>query len=114
MAGPDLLAFGSSETAKDVLKQMKDIAEFKKYKVIILPDDAASNCLYINGCLIHCTKEEYPKSNEVFFRKVDGARAELKNSEFAKINRYFTCRSLIFSKPKPSPPTASSDIKKKS
>ena len=44
---------------------MKEIAEYKKYKVVTIPDELASNCIYINGTLLHCAQEEWPNSYDV-------------------------------------------------
>lgn len=44
---------------------MKDIAEYRNYKVITLPQEFSSNCLYLNGTLLHCSQTDYPKSFEV-------------------------------------------------
>lgn len=37
---------------------------------------------------------------KIFAYKIDYPRVELKNREFAKIERFFTCRSLLFTKHK--------------
>lgn len=100
VAGPDLLAIGSSETAKDIIKQMKEISEYKKYQVITIPDNNAVNCIYLNNTLLHCSTEEYPASAKVFAGKIDHNRIELKNREFQKVDRFLSCRSLLFTKRK--------------
>ena len=100
VAGPDLLAIGSSEAAKDVLRQMKEISEYKKYQVVTIPEGPAVNCLYLNGTLLHCSHEEYPSSAKVFASKIDTLRIEMKNREFSKVDRFLTCRSLLFTKRK--------------
>ncbi|CAF0768596.1 unnamed protein product [Brachionus calyciflorus] len=98
VAGPDILAIGSSEIAKDILRQIKDISEYKKYHLITLADIAGVNCLYLNNTLIHCCKDELLNSAKLFASKIDYPRIEIKNKEFSKINRYLTCRSLLFTK----------------
>jgi hypothetical protein len=79
---------------------MKDIAEFKKYHIITIPDVHAVNCIYLNSTLLHCSYEEYPNSAKAFASKIDYPRIEIKNREFSKIDRYLTCRSLLFTKKK--------------
>jgi len=100
MAGPDLFAISNSEIAKDLLKQMKEISEYKKYQVITIPEANAVNCLYMNKTLLHCSSAEYPNSCKIFASKIDFQRIELKNREFSKVERFLTCRSLLFTKRK--------------
>lgn len=98
IAGPDILAVGTSEIARDVLRQMKDISEYKKYHIISIPDASAVNCIFANNTLIHCTKEELPNSAKIFANKTNYSRIELKNKEFNKVNKYLSCRSILFNK----------------
>lgn len=100
MAGQDLLAIGSSDIAKDVIKQMKELSEYKKYQVITVPEYQAVNCLYLNNTLLHCSSAEYPNSAKTFAEKIENNRIELKNKEFSKVDRFLTCRSLLFTKRK--------------
>jgi hypothetical protein len=79
---------------------MKEIAEYKKYHVITIPDLHAVNCIYLNNTLLHCSHEEYPNSAKVFASKIDYPRIEVKNREFNKVDRYLTCRCLLFTKKK--------------
>jgi hypothetical protein len=44
---------------------MKEIAEYRKYQVITVPEQSAINCIYVNNTLLHCSKEEFPKSAAV-------------------------------------------------
>ena len=46
---------------------MKEIAEYKKYKIITIPEDQGTNCIFINGTLLHCAQEEWPNSFDVSF-----------------------------------------------
>ncbi|XP_073731703.1 N(G),N(G)-dimethylarginine dimethylaminohydrolase 1-like isoform X2 [Misgurnus anguillicaudatus] len=66
MAGPDLIAIGSSEAAQKALKIMQQMSDHK-YDKLTLPDDLAANCIYMNlpnkgHVLLHCTPEEFPES----------------------------------------------------
>ncbi|CAF1297363.1 unnamed protein product [Rotaria sordida] len=45
MVGMDTMAIGGSGIAKDLLRQMEEMSEYKLYKTITLRDDAAANCL---------------------------------------------------------------------
>lgn len=46
---------------------MKELAEYKKYHVITIPDVNGVNCIYSNSTLIHCSIEELPNSAKVGF-----------------------------------------------
>ncbi len=77
---------------------MKELAEYKKYHVITIPELAGVNCIYANNTLIHCSPDELMKSAKVFASKVDYPRIELKNREFCKVDRLLACRCLLFTK----------------
>ena len=98
VAGPDIISIGASDVAQDILKQMKELAEYKKYHVITIPDLAAINCLYANNTLLHCSPEELLNSARIFATKIDYPRIELKNREFCKVDRCLSCRCLLFTK----------------
>ncbi|CAF1273590.1 unnamed protein product [Rotaria sordida] len=53
MVGMDTMAIGGSDIAKDLLRQMEEMSEYKLYKTITLRDDAAANCLWINETVLH-------------------------------------------------------------
>ncbi|KTF78435.1 hypothetical protein cypCar_00043975, partial [Cyprinus carpio] len=66
MAGPGLIAIGSSEAAQKALKIMQQMSDHR-YDKLTLPDDSAANCIYMNlpskgDVLLHCTPEEFPES----------------------------------------------------
>uniref|UniRef100_A0A5F9C3S3 Dimethylarginine dimethylaminohydrolase 1 n=1 Tax=Oryctolagus cuniculus TaxID=9986 RepID=A0A5F9C3S3_RABIT len=66
MAGPNLIAIGSSEPAQKALKIMQQMSDHR-YDKLTVPDDVAANCIYINSpskghVLLHRTPEEYPES----------------------------------------------------
>lgn len=79
---------------------MKELSEYKKYQVITVTDLKGVNCLYVNGSLLHCAHEEFPNSAKIFASKIDYPRVELKNKEFSKVDRFLTCRSLLFTRRK--------------
>ncbi|XP_077986402.1 N(G),N(G)-dimethylarginine dimethylaminohydrolase 1-like [Glandiceps talaboti] len=98
MAGPDVLAVGSSDAAKKMLKEMELKGEYD-YETLTLPDDEAANCLYVNGTLIHCSKEEYPESYKVFEDKMpDERRIALDFSELRKVDGLITSLALLIAK----------------
>ncbi|KAL1772637.1 N(G),N(G)-dimethylarginine dimethylaminohydrolase 1 [Sigmodon hispidus] len=66
MAGPNLIAIGSSEPAQKALKIMQQMSDHR-YDKLTVPDDMAANCIYLNipnkgHVLLHRTPEEYPES----------------------------------------------------
>ena len=64
MAGPDVLCVGSSSAAQIVLKRIEREASHR-YQTLTLPEEGPSGCLFINGTLLHRTKEETPKCEAV-------------------------------------------------
>nr|XP_023648578.1 N(G),N(G)-dimethylarginine dimethylaminohydrolase 1-like isoform X2 [Paramormyrops kingsleyae]XP_023648579.1 N(G),N(G)-dimethylarginine dimethylaminohydrolase 1-like isoform X2 [Paramormyrops kingsleyae] len=102
MAGPDLIAFGSSEPAQKTLKILQQTGDHH-YKTLILPDDAAANCVFMNlsgkgQVLLHCTPEEYPNSAKVFERLTDHLLFPVPNSEMSKVDGGLSCCSVLISK----------------
>lgn len=89
MAGKQVIAMSTSPDGEEVLKQIRGRAQFS-YEVLKLETDAAANMLYINGRLIHRTREEinensmsvldekilYPK-HQVSITELEKARATL-------------------------------------
>ncbi|MGH0185834.1 UNVERIFIED_CONTAM: hypothetical protein FKN15_022233 [Acipenser sinensis] len=66
MAGPGLIAIGSSEPAQKALKIMQQMSDHR-YDKLTIPDDTAANCIYLNipnkgHVVLHRTPEEYPES----------------------------------------------------
>ena len=64
MAGPDVISVGSCGEAQRVLKRVEREASHR-YQTLTLPEDGAANCLYVNGTLIHRSRDEAPKSDAV-------------------------------------------------
>lgn len=89
MAGKQVIAMSTSKDGVELLKQIRERAQFS-YEVLKLETDAAANMLYINGRLIHRTREEinensmsvldekilYPK-HQVCVTELEKARATL-------------------------------------
>ncbi|XP_035293609.1 N(G),N(G)-dimethylarginine dimethylaminohydrolase 1 isoform X1 [Cricetulus griseus] len=124
MAGPNLIAIGSSEPAQKALKIMQQMSDHR-YDKLTVPDDMAANCIYLNipnkgHVLLHRTPEEYPESAK-FKHSVTGsahlaymlshsrggaAFEKLKyhllipvsNSEMEKVDGLLTCCSIFINK----------------
>lgn len=83
MAGPDVICVSSSGAAQVVLKRIEREASHR-YQTLTLPEEGSSACLFVNGTLVHRTKEETPKCDAVFNAKFDYPRKAVALSEFAK------------------------------
>ena len=92
MAGVDLIALGNSAAGRRAWKEIQEKSQFK-YQLVSFPDNNAANCLFINGTLLHATKEEYPLSHPLW-EQFEGPRVELANSEFSKADGSLTCCSV--------------------
>ncbi|XP_059839695.1 N(G),N(G)-dimethylarginine dimethylaminohydrolase 1 isoform X3 [Hypanus sabinus] len=102
MAGPGLIAIGSSDQAQKVLTNMQEMSEHR-YDKLTLPDDEAANCVYLNTpqhghVLLHRSAEEHPESAKVFEKLKDYLLIPVSNSELAKVDGGLTCCSILLSK----------------
>ena len=94
MAGPDCVAIGMSTAAKEARKILETRGQFR-YQYLEVPDDTGANCLYVNGTIIHVSKEDYPRSFEVFQRFPAEKKISLSASELNKVDGCFTCCSVL-------------------
>ncbi|XP_038000412.1 N(G),N(G)-dimethylarginine dimethylaminohydrolase 1 isoform X2 [Motacilla alba alba] len=102
MAGPNLIAIGSSEAAQKALKTMQQMSDHR-YDKLTVPDDAAANCIYLNipskgHVLLHRAPEEYPESAKVFEKLKDHMLIPIANTELAKVDGSLTCCSVLINK----------------
>jgi len=61
---------------------------------LVVPEDRAANCLYLNDTLVHLKERDIPKSYKVF-HELSGNKMELGNSELCKVDGCLTCSSLL-------------------
>ncbi|CAF1636033.1 unnamed protein product [Adineta ricciae] len=102
IVGMDTMAIGGSDIAKDLLRQMEEMSEYKSYKIITLPDDTAANCLWINDTVFHLPADQrYGESIRILTNRLGPSvsHGELQNSEFAKIDCVLSSRCLLFNRP---------------
>ncbi|XP_006033916.1 N(G),N(G)-dimethylarginine dimethylaminohydrolase 1 [Alligator sinensis] len=102
MAGPNLIAIGSSEGAQKALKTMQQMSDHR-YDKLTVPDDAAANCLYLNipnkgHVLLHRAPEEYPESAKVFEKLKDHMLIPIANIELQKVDGALTCCCILINK----------------
>lgn len=92
LAGVDLLAIGDSEAGRKVWREIEAKAHFK-YDKLVFPDNNGANCLFVNGVVLHPSKEDYPRSYEVW-ETLQCPRVSIPNSELAKADGSLTCNSI--------------------
>uniref|UniRef100_A0A663MGV3 Dimethylarginine dimethylaminohydrolase 1 n=1 Tax=Athene cunicularia TaxID=194338 RepID=A0A663MGV3_ATHCN len=102
MAGPNLIAIGSSEAAQKALKTMQQMSDHR-YDKLTVPDDPAANCIYLNipskgHVLLHRAPEEYPESAKVFEKLKDHMLIPIANTELEKVDGSLTCCSVLINK----------------
>ncbi|CAM5162096.1 unnamed protein product [Natator depressus] len=102
MAGPNLIAIGSTEAAQKALKTMQQMSDHR-YDKLTVPDDAAANCIYLNipgkgHVLLHRAPEEYPESAKVFEKLKDHMLIPIANTEVEKVDGLLTCCSVLINK----------------
>lgn len=93
MAGPDLIVVGGSEASKTAWHEIENKGRFK-YERLMVHEDKAANCLYINDTLIHLPASEIPSSYGSF-KQLPGPKVELENSELYKVDGCLTCLSIL-------------------
>lgn len=94
MAGPDVICVSSSSAAQVVLKRIEREASHR-YQTLTLPEEGSSSCMFINGTLVHRSKEETPKCEAVFSAKIDYPRKSIELSEFARAQPFRPISSLF-------------------
>ena len=93
MGGYDIIVVGGSSEAQNAWIEVKKNARFQ-YEKLMVPDDTAANCLFVNGTLIHLVEAEIPDSFEVF-NQMSCPKMELENSELSKVDGCLTCLSIL-------------------
>ncbi|XP_023237902.1 N(G),N(G)-dimethylarginine dimethylaminohydrolase 1 [Centruroides vittatus] len=97
VAGPDIICVSAGQEAQGILKRIAREATFR-YQTVTVPDDEASNCLFVNGTLIH--PAEFPESTKVFEGKIDFSHMTLRTSELSKVGGALTRCSILIKKSK--------------
>ena len=93
MAGPDLIAIGSSSAASRA-KEIMNRGKFK-YQFLSVPNDTAANCIYANDVLIHTSNDACPNLSNTFDKVDCKIKVALSASELNKVDGCFTCCSVL-------------------
>ena len=93
MVSDDIIAIGPSSSSELAEKVMKEKATFP-YKFLKVSTDAAANCLWINGTLVHRSSNEFP-SIASDYESLHCPKIELSNTELSKVDGALTCCSLL-------------------
>ena len=97
LAGIELIAVSNTEAGRKVWREIETNAHFK-YNKLEFPDNNGANCLFVNGVVLHPSKEDYPRSHEVW-ETLKCPRVSVPNGELAKADGSLTCNSIrIFEK----------------
>ncbi|KAM7347935.1 N(G),N(G)-dimethylarginine dimethylaminohydrolase 1 [Cochliomyia hominivorax] len=94
MAGPDVLCVSNSKICNEIVKRMEREASFK-YQKITLPEEKATNMLYINGTLVHRSPLEIPESHKIIKDKIDIPTRNINISEFSQFSLGLTSSCLL-------------------
>ncbi|XP_078686212.1 N(G),N(G)-dimethylarginine dimethylaminohydrolase 1-like [Branchiostoma floridae x Branchiostoma belcheri] len=95
MAAPDVMAVGEGPEAQRAWQEIRARGDHK-YAVLNIPDDGAANCMFVNGTIMHCAADEFPKSAKTFTSaRLEYPRVQVPNKELAKVDGSLTCLSLL-------------------
>ncbi|XP_078691271.1 N(G),N(G)-dimethylarginine dimethylaminohydrolase 1-like [Branchiostoma floridae x Branchiostoma belcheri] len=101
MAAPGVMAVCKNRWGKIAWKAIQEKSEFT-YEAIWTPnrrfiDDHTCNVIYFNGNLIHCTREDGPRSVKIFASKLPQLnRVQATVGELMNVDSGLSCCSLIF------------------
>ena len=97
LAGVDLIAVGNTKAGRKVWREIETNAHFR-YNKLLFPDNNGANCLFVHGAVLHPSKDDYPRSFEVW-ETLKCPLVSIPNSELAKADGSLTCNSIrIFDK----------------
>lgn len=93
MCAIDTIAIGDTAAGRRAWKEIELNARYK-YKRLAFPDDNGANCVFVNGVVLHPSKEDYPESFRVW-QTLECEKIPLPNSEGAKADGSLTCGSIL-------------------
>lgn len=93
MCAVDTIAISGTSTGMPAWREIETQGRYK-YKKLFFPDDNGANCLFINGVVLHPSKQDYPESFKVW-QMLECEKIELPNSEMIKADGSLTCNSIL-------------------
>lgn len=99
VAGPELLCVSTGKRSQETLRKMKDLATFS-YSTLTVPEEEATNVIYVNGTLVHRAENEAPQSFKTICEKLDFPRRSVAMSELCKGGRGISASCLLIRKSK--------------
>ena len=93
MCAVDTIAISDTSTGQRAWKEIESQGRYK-YRRLSFPDNNGANCLFINGVVLHPSKQDYPESFKVW-QTLECEKIELPNSELAKADGSLTCSSIL-------------------
>jgi N-dimethylarginine dimethylaminohydrolase len=70
-------------------------SDSNRYIIAHVPDEAAANCIIVNGTLIRRTAHEFPDSHAVL-SSLGVRQVEVECSELGKVDGALTCCALLY------------------
>ncbi|XP_066282436.1 N(G),N(G)-dimethylarginine dimethylaminohydrolase 1-like [Branchiostoma lanceolatum] len=96
VAAPGTLVMPRNKWGKVAWEAVCEKSEYT-YKPMWVPNHCGVNCLHINGTIVHCTEEDWPKSHQVFVETMgDYQRVQRSIGELGKVEAGLTCCSVLF------------------
>jgi hypothetical protein len=71
-----------------------------RYERITMPEDGASNILFLNGTLVHLSSKEIPNSYKLFSEKLVLPRRTVELPELSKLSANFARLVILLNKSK--------------
>lgn len=93
MCAVDTIAISGTSTGIRAWKDIESQGHYK-YNRMVFPDDNGANCLFVNGVVLHPSREDYPESFKVW-QTLECEKVELPNSELIKADGSLTCNSIL-------------------
>ncbi|XP_078655720.1 N(G),N(G)-dimethylarginine dimethylaminohydrolase 1-like [Branchiostoma floridae x Branchiostoma belcheri] len=96
LAAPGVIAMCDNIWGRPGWEDICDVSNYT-YKVMWIPDAFGSNCIYINGSIIHVPEEQMPETFELFQKEMaDYNLIPMSSAEVSKVDAALTCQCLLF------------------
>ncbi|KAI8515716.1 N(G),N(G)-dimethylarginine dimethylaminohydrolase 1 [Branchiostoma belcheri] len=96
LAAPGVIAMCDNIWGRPGWEDICDVSNYT-YKVMWIPDSFGSNCIYINGSIIHVPEEQMPETFALFQKEMaDYNLIPMSSAEVSKVDAALTCQCLLF------------------